>query len=97
MKADSSLVYWYCDIIDWEYDEEEKSYTFNDLLVDVVIYPDGSVKVLDLAEIADAMAMRLIDDERVKNALKITDTLLNIIYSGKFENIKEELGNAYGR
>ena len=93
MKEDNELVYWYCDIIDWEYNDEENSYTFNDLLVDVVIYPDGSVKVLDLGEISEAMARELIGNERVKNALKTTDKLLNIIYEGRFDELKKELEN----
>ncbi|MBR1444275.1 MAG: DUF402 domain-containing protein [Firmicutes bacterium] len=93
MKEDNELVYWYCDIIDWEYNDEEKSYTFNDLLVDVVIYPDGSVRVLDLGEISEAMARELIGNERVKNALKTTDKLLNIIYEGRFDELKKELEN----
>ena len=33
------MVYWYCDIIETHYDEKENTYTFNDLLIDVVVYP----------------------------------------------------------
>ena len=49
------MVYWYCDIIETHYDEKENIYTFNDLLIDVVVYPDGQVEVLDMDEFADAM------------------------------------------
>ncbi|MBR1737247.1 MAG: DUF402 domain-containing protein, partial [Firmicutes bacterium] len=90
---DSELVYWYCDIIDYEYDKNEKSYIFNDLLIDVVIYPDGFVKVLDIGEISEAMTRGLIGNGRVKNALDTTDKLLNIIYEGRFDELKKELEN----
>ncbi|MBR1742730.1 MAG: DUF402 domain-containing protein, partial [Lachnospiraceae bacterium] len=33
------LVYWYCDIVDLEI--SEGSYIFTELLVDVLVYPDG--------------------------------------------------------
>ena len=49
------MVYWYCDIIETHYDEKENIYTFNDLLIDVIVYPDGQVEVLDMDEFADAM------------------------------------------
>ena len=52
------MVYWYCDIIETHYDEKENIYTFNDLLIDVVVYPDGQVEVLDMDEFADAMEQR---------------------------------------
>lgn len=48
-------VCWYCDIIDTAYDAELNAYTFTDLLVDVILTPDGSIKVVDVDELADAM------------------------------------------
>ena len=55
LNDDDALVYYYCDIIDTVYDAKENAYYFADLLVDVIIYPDGFVKVVDLAELADAL------------------------------------------
>ncbi len=54
-RQDNSLMYWYCDIVEYEYQSETNTYTVTDLLADVVIYPDGFVKVVDLDELADAL------------------------------------------
>ena len=51
--ANDKLVYWYCDIIETEYRPEENTYIFHDLLIDVLIYPDKHVEVVDLDEFAD--------------------------------------------
>ena len=43
LNAKNELVYYYCDIIDTEYREEENAYIFGDLLADVIIHKDGFV------------------------------------------------------
>lgn len=50
--AADRLVYWYCDIIETEYRPNENTYIFHDLLIDVLIYPDKHVEVVDLDEFA---------------------------------------------
>ena len=55
LNENEELVYYYCDIIDTKFDESENVFTFTDLLADVIIYENGFVKVVDLAEIADAL------------------------------------------
>lgn len=84
LDANGNLVYYYCDIIHTEFDEKENAYTFSDLLADVIIYESGEVKVVDLAEIADAIEEKLIDIDLAKEALRNLDSLLKIIYSGGF-------------
>ena len=69
------MVYWYCDIIETHYDEKENTYTFNDLLIDVVVYPDGQVEVLDMDEFADAMEQGILS----------VGTIAHAIYAGEFE------------
>jgi len=91
MDKDGNLVYFYCDIIDTEYDDKEDTYIFTDLLADVLIYPDGKVKVVDIGEIAEAMEKGIIDDEIVKKALVRLDKLLGIIYT------PDGLRNAVGK
>lgn len=81
---DGKLVYWYCDIIDAEYNSEENSYTFHDLLIDVLVYPDGSVQVVDLDELGILVENLNIPLPMCAKALKIADALLKIIYSGNF-------------
>lgn len=79
------MVYWYCDIIETHYDEKENIYTFNDLLIDVVVYPDGQVEVLDMDEFADAMEQGILSVGTIAHAMRATDELLHTIYAGEFE------------
>lgn len=85
IDENENILYWYCDIINYEYNEAENSYVFNDLLIDVIIYPDGFVKVVDMEEIADALEKGLIDEEIVKSSLRKTNSLLTDIYNGKLD------------
>ena len=84
-RADNSLLYWYCDIVDYEYDATTNSYTSTDLLTDVVLYPDGQIRVLDLDELAEASVKDMITKDQLHSALVRTDMLLNTMYSGEFK------------
>lgn len=79
-----NLLFWYCDIIETHYDSDTDTYTLLDLLIDIKIMPDGSVKVIDLDEFAEAMQQKLITESQAVNALKITDMLLSKIYKSEF-------------
>lgn len=87
-RQDNSLMYWYCDIVEYEYQSETNTYTVTDLLADVVIYPDGFVKVVDLDELADALEQKLISEDTLKKALLNLNNLLKIIYSGNFSRLQ---------
>ena len=82
--ADNTLLYCYCDITDYTYDEESNSLTVTDLLADVLVYPDGSVKVVDLEELADCLEQKIITSEELCRSLRRLNELLHIIYSGDF-------------
>ncbi|MBQ7765864.1 MAG: DUF402 domain-containing protein [Lachnospiraceae bacterium] len=84
-RADNSLLYWYCDIVDYQYDAPTNSYTSTDLLTDVVLYPDGQIRVLDLDELAEASTKDMITKEQLQSALVRTDMLLTAMYSGEFK------------
>ena len=88
-REDGTLMYWYCDIIDYTYDKKDNSYVFTDLLADVLIYPDGRVKVVDVGEIADALTDGTLSVEKMIPALRSLDKLLKIIYSGEFSKIQD--------
>lgn len=79
------LVYWYCDIIETHYNEQDNTYTFNDLLIDVIIYPDGQVEVVDMDEFADAMEQGILNVGTIAHAMRATDNLLHTIYEGHFD------------
>jgi hypothetical protein len=89
-REDDYLLCWYVDIVDYEYDEAENSLTTIDLLVDVIIYPDGFVKVVDLDELGIALDKDLVDVEVVTRCLLTVDKLLRMIYSGEFEEHKKK-------
>lgn len=86
---EGGLISWYCDIIDHTYDPDSQTYVVTDLLVDVIVYPDGFVRVVDLDELADAARDRLISPDQMQLALRRTDKLLSLIYKGAFGKLKQ--------
>lgn len=90
-KEDGSLLYWYCDIVDYDYDEKKDTYIITDLLADVIIYPDGFVKVVDLDELVTAREAGLLTDDMLKKSLLNLNYLLLIIYDGKFDDLQRPL------
>lgn len=90
-KEDGSLLYWYCDIVDYDYDEKTDTYVITDLLADVIIYPDGFVKVVDIDELATAKDAGLLSDNMLKKSLLTLNHLLQIIYDGGFDDLQRPL------
>lgn len=90
-RTDNSLLYWYCDIVEYEYDKELNRLTVVDLLADVLIYPDGTVKVVDLDEMADALGQGIISSELLQQGLYQLNNLLTLIYSGDFTMMQATL------
>lgn len=88
-KNESKFIY--CDIIETFYIHEKNEYIFNDLLIDVLVYNDGFVKVLDLDEVGEALEMGLITLGQAKMALSLTNELLCIIYSNGFDELSRYL------
>ena len=85
---DGSLLYWYCDIVDFSFDYGQNTLTVTDLLADVIIYPDGFVKVVDIDELVTALESRSISLDTLKACLMRLNHLLQIIYSGNFDSLK---------
>lgn len=90
MKDNGETVYYYCDIINSEYQKEKNTWIFTDLLVDVKIYPSGFAEVVDVGEVAEALDSGLINEETVKELLVKLDKLLEIVYSGKWKDMTRE-------
>lgn len=86
-----SLLYWYCDIVDYDHDAKTDTYIITDLLADVIIYPDGFVKVVDIDELVTAKESGLLTDAMLGQALLTLNRLLQIIYDGGFEKLQEPL------
>ena len=83
--ADGTFTRWYCDII--AESTTKDGLIFSDLLIDVVIFPDGTVRVVDLDEAADALEQGLISSEMLTQALRSTNHLLTYIHQGKFSEL----------
>lgn len=89
--AENQFVYWYCDIIKTNYTKETDTYVFTDLLADVIIEPDNTVRVVDLDEFEPAFEKGLIDAGDILMALRQLNELLEVIYGGHFEDYIAEI------
>lgn len=90
-RSDNSLLRWYCDIVAYDFDPEEKSMTYTDLLADVIIDSQGMVKVVDLDELAEAMEHDWITKEQTLLCLRNLNRLLSLIYRDKFNRLQTKL------
>lgn len=72
-------------------DETESCFIATDLLADVIIYPDGFVKIVDLDELTTALDSGALSLELLKAALTRLSSLLNLIYSGEFKKYQDYL------
>lgn len=88
-REDESLIFWYCDIVDYDYTEETDTYIVTDLLADVIVYPDGFVKVVDLDELVTARESGILSDAMLSKALLRLDRLLKLIYAGDFPKLQK--------
>lgn len=88
LRADNSLLYWYCDIVDYTFSDDHSSLLVTDLLADVIIYPDGFIKVVDLDELSDALDQKLISTDMLQKSLIRLNSLLQIIYEGNFKSLQ---------
>lgn len=90
-REDNSLMFWYCDIVDYSYEEDTDTYIVTDLLADVVIYPDGFVKVMDIDELVAAFESGLLTEDMLKKSLLRLNRLLEKIYTGDFKTLQEKI------
>lgn len=90
----NDFVYWYCDIIETIYEPKEHSYTFIDLLADVLVYEDNSFRLVDLEEIGTALEEGLLSVQKASKALHLTNDLLNIIYHNQFFEYQSVINRA---
>ncbi len=90
-RPDNSLLYWYCDIVDYSLDKVTNTLTVSDLLADVILYPDGSVSVVDLDELADALDDKLITSKQMSMCLNSLQDILNLIHTNQFHLFQDPL------
>lgn len=90
-RSDNTLLYWYCDVVSYDYNKEENVLTTTDLLADVIVHPDGSVQVVDLDELAEAFEKGLLSPEQMSACLRQLNQLLSYIYRDKFDRLQTHL------
>ena len=90
LDHEDRLICWYCDIIDYSHDAGTDTYIFTDLLADVLIYPSGEIRVVDLDEVAQALEEGLLTPEQACVCMRRLDGLLREIYAGSLLPALEE-------
>ena len=90
-KPNGELLYYYCDIVEFDFDETAQALTVTDLLADVIIYPNGIHEVVDLDELADAQEQALISSAQLNRSLRQLNKLLNIIQKGEFSKLLTQM------
>jgi predicted RNA-binding protein associated with RNAse of E/G family len=87
------IVYWYCDIIQAKKDPEKNTIIIEDLLIDVILYEDGNIHIMDLNELSDALDQNLITQAETTYALRTLNSLLKIIYEGNFHTLQNPVNH----
>lgn len=91
LREDGSLLYWYCDIVEFSFDQEAQALTVTDLLADVIVFPDGRIQIADLDELALALEKDLLTSSQICSCLKQLHNLLNTIYNDHFDRLQARL------
>ncbi len=85
-----NFVHWYCDIIKAHINGNE--YEFEDLLLDVIVMPDGhSYKVMDADEFAQAIEEKMISVETACEALRSFNDLVTAIEEKRFFTLTKKV------
>lgn len=87
--GNGELLYWYNDISELYFSGNDINFT--DLLIDVVIFPDNSIKIMDIDEFAEAIEKKLITKEQEIKALNSFHNLLNYIYNNEYDLLKQPI------
>lgn len=85
INKDGLFEHWYIDIIRTHKTIAKNTVIYEDLLLDVVIYEDGSYRILDLDELLDSYREKSVDETLFIEALSKLEVLLRDIYSGEIK------------
>lgn len=94
IRSDGTFSVWYFDIVSYSKGPEEDSLLVQDLLADVVVNADGTVRVVDLDELAQALEEGLITSIQMCTCLKQLHVLLDKLYHNGLQDIIIPLENA---
>lgn len=81
MNAKEEILLWYIDMIaDQGIDTDGVPY-FEDLYLDLIVYPDGSIKEDDMDELVEALEQKNISEEQYQLAIRTSEQLKNSLLS----------------
>lgn len=81
MNANDDILVWYIDMIAEQGIDADGIPYFDDLHLDLVVYPNGMVKVDDMDELEDALLRNDITEEQFKLAINTSKKLQNGLLS----------------
>lgn len=81
MNTNDDILLWYIDMIaDQGIDADNVPY-FDDLYLDLVVYPNGTIKVDDMDELVEALSQKDITEEQFNLAIHTSNKLKNGLLS----------------
>jgi len=84
MNANNDILLWYIDMIAEQGSDTDAIPYFDDLYLDLVVYPDGTIIVDDMDELENALFIKDITQEQFNLAISTSNKLKN----GLLNNIK---------
>ena len=75
MDEDGNILLWYIDMIAKQGIDEDGVPYFDDLYLDLVVYPDGTIVVDDMDELEDALSKKDITQEQYNLAIETSNRL----------------------
>lgn len=92
---ENEFLRYYCDIVSVSKGLAADVLIITDLLVDVIVEKDGSVRVDDLDQVVVAHKSGLLLTNELHEALDATDRLLKIIYRGDFGRLTRYIDDVW--
>ena len=81
MNANDDILVWYIDMIAEQGIDVDGVPYFDDLYLDLVVYPNGMIKVDDMDELEDALSRNDITEEQFNLAISTSNKLKNGLLS----------------
>ena len=77
MNANDEILLWYIDMIAEQGIDTDCVPYFDDLYLDLVVYPNGTIKVDDMDELVDALSQKDITEDQFNLAISTSNKLKN--------------------
>lgn len=81
MNSDGDILLWYIDMIDEQGIDADGIPYYDDLYLDLIVYPDGTIKEDDMDELEEALFQGDITEEQFNRAISTSNKLKNGLLS----------------